>query len=54
MLLLGRKLQVTDDRELHPRTAVGIDRDKGRILLLVVDGRSRSAAAATRSWSWRG
>ncbi len=35
----GRRL-VHNDSELHPRTAVGIDRDKGRILLLVVDGRS--------------
>jgi phosphodiester glycosidase len=34
----GRRL-VTDDRELHPRTAIGIDRDTGRLLLLVVDGR---------------
>ena len=40
VLLLDRRLQVTNDSELHPRTAVGIDRDKGRILLLVVDGRS--------------
>lgn len=34
----GRRL-VENDRELHPRTAIGIDRDTGRILLLVVDGR---------------
>ena len=34
----GRRL-VTDDRELLPRTAIGIDRDTGRLLLLVVDGR---------------
>ena len=47
VLLLGRKMQVTDDRELHPRTAVGIDRDKGRILLLVVDGRSKRSRGYT-------
>ena len=41
VLLRDGKLQVTDDRELHPRTAVGIDRDTGRVLLLVVDGRSK-------------
>ena len=28
-----------DDRDLHPRTAIGIDRDTGQLLLLVVDGR---------------
>lgn len=38
LLRNGRRL-VENDRELHPRTAVGIDRDTGRILLLVVDGR---------------
>ena len=47
MLLRDRELQVTDDRELHPRTAVGIDRDKGRILLLVVDGRSSRSRGYT-------
>ncbi len=30
---------MSDDRELHPRTAIGIDRDTGRLLLLVIDGR---------------
>jgi hypothetical protein len=39
ILLRNRALQVTDDREMHPRTAIGIDRDTGRLLLLVVDGR---------------
>lgn len=28
-----------DDADLHPRTAIGIDRDTGQLLLLVVDGR---------------
>ncbi|MCD4526749.1 phosphodiester glycosidase family protein [Nocardioides sp. cx-173] len=32
-------MEVVDDRELHPRTAVGIDRDTGQVLLLVIDGR---------------
>jgi hypothetical protein len=32
-------VRVVDDRELHPRTAIGIDRDTHTILLLVVDGR---------------
>jgi exopolysaccharide biosynthesis protein len=30
---------VVDDRELHPRTAIGIDRETGQVLMLVVDGR---------------
>ena len=34
----GRRLGV-DDVEMHPRTAVGIDRDTGEILMLVIDGR---------------
>ena len=32
-------VKVVDDRELHPRTAIGIDRDTHRLLLLVIDGR---------------
>ncbi|CAN5666903.1 hypothetical protein BH11ACT8_BH11ACT8_14590 [soil metagenome] len=32
-------IRVVDDREMHPRTAIGIDRDTHQILLLVVDGR---------------
>lgn len=30
---------VVDDRELHPRTAIGIDRDTNTVLMLVIDGR---------------
>jgi exopolysaccharide biosynthesis protein len=30
---------VVDDLEMHPRTAIGIDRDTGQVLMLVVDGR---------------
>ncbi|MFC7492829.1 MULTISPECIES: phosphodiester glycosidase family protein [unclassified Nocardioides] len=33
-------IKVVDNRVMHPRTAVGIDRDTGQVLLLVVDGRS--------------
>ncbi|CAN5285863.1 hypothetical protein BH09ACT12_BH09ACT12_26030 [soil metagenome] len=32
-------IKVVDDREMHPRTAIGIDRDTHTILLLVIDGR---------------
>ena len=39
ILLRDRRIAVRDDRFLHPRTAVGIDRDTGEILLLVIDGR---------------
>lgn len=36
-----------DDREMHPRTAVGIDRDTGEVLLLVVDGRYEGSRGLT-------
>jgi len=39
VLLLHGVRRVVDDMELHPRTAVGIDRDTGQVLMLVVDGR---------------
>ncbi|WP_148615557.1 phosphodiester glycosidase family protein [Nocardioides rubriscoriae] len=32
-------ITAVDDREMHPRTAIGIDRDTKSLLLLVVDGR---------------
>ncbi len=32
-------IEVVNDREMHPRTAIGIDRDTHEVLLLVVDGR---------------
>jgi len=38
-LLRDGVLMAKDDRDLHPRTAIGIDRDTGQLLLLVVDGR---------------
>lgn len=36
-----------DNGELHPRTAVGIDRDKHLLHLLVADGRSESSSGLT-------
>jgi exopolysaccharide biosynthesis protein len=47
ILLSDGKVLVDDDRELHPRTAIGIDRDRGLILLLVVDGRSSTSRGYT-------
>ena len=37
----------SDDVDLHPRTAVGIDRDTGQLLLLVVDGRQELSRGLT-------
>ncbi len=37
----------TDDVDLHPRTAIGIDRDTGQLLLLVVDGRQEISRGST-------
>jgi hypothetical protein len=39
VLLKNGRVRVRDDVYLHPRTAVGIDRDSGRVLLVAVDGR---------------
>lgn len=39
VLLRDGRILAENDSELHPRTAVGIDRDTGKILMLVVDGR---------------
>jgi hypothetical protein len=36
-----------DDSEMHPRTAIGIDEDGGRIHLLVVDGRQSESRGQT-------
>jgi exopolysaccharide biosynthesis protein len=47
VLLRGRKIVVTDDRILHPRTAVGVDRDSGEILLLAIDGRQTHSRGYT-------
>jgi hypothetical protein len=40
-------IRARDDRELHPRTAIGIDHDTGDVLLLVVDGRSAQSRGST-------
>ena len=37
----------TDDVDLHPRTAVAIDRDTGQLMLLVVDGRQELSRGMT-------
>jgi hypothetical protein len=47
VLLSGGRVRVGDDRVLHPRTAIGIDRDGGRVLLLVVDGRQQHSRGLT-------
>lgn len=39
LLLKKRQLVTFDDREMHPRTAVGVDRDDKELIFLVVDGR---------------
>lgn len=36
-----------DDRVEQPRTAVGVDHDTGRVLLLVVDGRTKASRGLT-------
>lgn len=40
-------VRVIDDREMHPRTAIGIDRDTKTILLLTIDGRSSRSRGYT-------
>ncbi|QBR92233.1 phosphodiester glycosidase family protein [Nocardioides euryhalodurans] len=47
VLLRQGRVRVSDDVYLHPRTAIGIDRDTGRILLLVVDGRQDHSRGLT-------
>jgi hypothetical protein len=41
------KVTTTDNVELHPRTAIGIDRDMGLLHLVVADGRSESSSGLT-------
>ncbi len=36
-----------DDVDLHPRTAIGIDRDTGQLQLLVIDGRQSFSRGST-------
>jgi hypothetical protein len=47
ILLKDRKLQVSDDGEMHPRTAVGIDRDGKQVIFIVADGRARLSRGYT-------
>lgn len=47
ILLADGRRMVENDSELHPRTAVGIDRDTGKVLLLVIDGRQSSSRGFT-------
>ena len=46
-LLLDGLIQVVDDREMHPRTAIGVDRDSKTLLFLVVDGRQKISRGYT-------
>jgi len=39
VLLKKRQVLASDDSEMHPRTAVGVDRDNKALIILVVDGR---------------
>ncbi len=39
LLLKKRQLVTADDTEMHPRTAIGVDRDTKELIFLVVDGR---------------
>ena len=40
-------MKVVDNVDLHPRTAVGVDHDTGQVLMLVVDGRSKTSSGYT-------
>jgi hypothetical protein len=40
-------IEVVDDREMQPRTAVGIDKDTGEVLVLAVDGRQSDSRGMT-------
>lgn len=46
-LVRGGKIKAVDDREMHPRTAIGIDRDAKTLLFLVVDGRQKFSRGYT-------
>ena len=39
--------EAINDREMHPRTAIGIDRDTGEVLLLAIAGRQSSSRGYT-------
>jgi len=46
-LIRSRTVLTKDNSELHPRTAIGIDRDLRLLHLVVVDGRSESSSGQT-------
>jgi exopolysaccharide biosynthesis protein len=39
ILLKKRQVLASDDSQMHPRTAVGVDRDRKALIILVVEGR---------------
>ncbi len=47
LLVKRRQLVTADDTELHPRTAVGVDRDTKELIFLVVDGRQEFSRGYT-------
>ena len=47
VLLRDGRIATDDDGELHPRTAVGVDTDTGKVLLLVIDGRQEHSRGYT-------
>lgn len=47
LLIDDGRVMVVDDAEMHPRTAVGIDRDTNEVLLLAIDGRSEESRGYT-------
>jgi hypothetical protein len=47
LLLHEGAVRATDDRIMHPRTAVGINHRTGQVLLLVIEGRSRASRGYT-------
>lgn len=47
LLLRDGAIVTNDDGEMHPRTAIGIDRDTNRLLLLVIDGRQEFSRGYT-------
>ncbi len=52
VLVRGGKVVATNDHVRAPRTAVGIDQDTGRVLLLALDGRQTGATGlTTRGWA---
>lgn len=46
-LIRNRKLVAPADPAMHPRTAIGIDKDQGRIIIVTVDGRQATSRGLT-------